>query len=109
MEYAYSCCDLVISRCGASTVAEIIAKGLPSILIPYPYATAGHQKANAEFLAKRGGCLIIDDNQLTGELLARSIIHLMGDRAELRGMAENTRRLSIGDAAAKMADLIEAM
>ncbi|MDH5661977.1 MAG: undecaprenyldiphospho-muramoylpentapeptide beta-N-acetylglucosaminyltransferase [Elusimicrobiota bacterium] len=109
MEYAYSCCDLVISRSGASTVAEIIAKGLPSILIPYPYATSGHQKANAEFLSKRGGCLLIEDSQLTGELLADVIIRLIGDEAELRGMAKNTRRLSINDAATKMADLIEAM
>lgn len=109
MEYAYSCCDMVISRSGASTVAEIIAKGLPSILIPYPYATRGHQKANAEFLSKRGGCLLIEDNQLTGELLADVIIHLIDDEAELRGMAENTRRLSIDDAATRMANLIEAM
>ncbi|MFQ5866419.1 MAG: undecaprenyldiphospho-muramoylpentapeptide beta-N-acetylglucosaminyltransferase [bacterium] len=109
MEYAYSCCDLVISRSGASTVAEIIAKGLPSILIPYPYATAGHQKTNAEFLSKRGACLLIEDDQLTGEILADIIIHLIDDQAELRGMADNTRRLSIDDAATRMADLIEAM
>ncbi len=108
MEYAYSCCDLVISRSGASTVAEIIAKGLPSILIPYPYATGGHQKANAEFLSKREGCLLIEDSQLTGELLADVIIRLIGDEAELRRIAENTRGVSIDDAAAKMADLFEA-
>ncbi len=109
MEYAYGCCDLVISRSGASTVAEIIAKGLPSILIPYPYATAGHQKANAEFLSKKGACLLIEDNQLTGELLADIIIRLIDNESELRGMAENTRRLSIDDAATRMADLIESM
>jgi len=109
MEYAYSCCDLVISRSGASTVAEIIAKGLPSILIPYPYATGGHQKTNAEFLSKRGACLLIEDNQLTGELLANIIIRLIDDQVELREMVDNTRRLSIDDAATRMADLIEAM
>ena len=109
MEYAYSCCDLVICRSGASTVAEIIAKGLPSILIPYPYATAGHQKANAEFLSKRGACLLIEDSHLTGELVADTIIHLLDNEEELRGMAENTRRLSIDDAATRMAELIEAM
>jgi UDP-N-acetylglucosamine--N-acetylmuramyl-(pentapeptide) pyrophosphoryl-undecaprenol N-acetylglucosamine transferase len=109
MEYAYSCCDLVISRSGASTVAEIIAKGLPSILIPYPYATAGHQKANAEFLSKRGACLLIEDNQLTGELLADIIIRLIDDEVRLMRMAENARSLSIDDAAARMADLIEAI
>jgi len=109
MEHAYSCCDLVISRSGASTIAEIIAKGLPSILIPYPYATGGHQKANANLLSKRGGCLLIEDSRLTGELLADVIIRLIEDEAELRRIAENTRRLSIDDAATKMADLIEAM
>lgn len=109
MEYAYSCSDLVISRSGASTVAEIIAKGLPSILIPYPYATAGHQKANAEFLSKRGTCLLIEDNQLTGELLADTIINLIDNEAVLKEMAENTKSLSTDDAATRMADLIEAM
>jgi len=109
MEYAYSCCDLVISRSGASTVAEIIAKGLPSILIPYPYATAAHQKANAEFLSKRGACLLIEDECLTDELLTDTIIRLIDDEAELGKMAENARRLSIDDAAARMANLIEAM
>jgi len=109
MEYAYSCCDLVISRSGASSVAEIIAKGLPSILIPYPYATRGHQKANAEFLSKRRACLLIEDNRLTGELLADSIIHLIDNEAELREMAENTKSLSIDDAATRIANLIEAM
>ena len=109
MEYAYSCCDLVISRSGASTVAEIMAKGLPSVLIPYPYATRGHQKANAELLSKRGASLLIEDNQLTGELLTDIIIHLINDESELRGMAENTRRVSIEDAATRMADLIDAM
>jgi len=108
MEYAYSCCDLVISRSGACTVAEIIAKGLPSILIPYPYATAGHQKANAEFLSEREACLLIENNQVTGELLADIIMDLINDEVKLRRMAENTRSLSIDDAATRMADLIEA-
>ena len=109
MEYAYSCCDLVISRSGASTVAEIMAKGLPSILIPYPYATAGHQKVNAGFLSARGASVVIEDDRLTGPLLTDTIIRLINDEAELKQMVENTRRLSIGDAATRMADLIEAM
>jgi UDP-N-acetylglucosamine--N-acetylmuramyl-(pentapeptide) pyrophosphoryl-undecaprenol N-acetylglucosamine transferase len=109
MEYAYSCSDLVISRSGASTVAEIIAQGLPSILIPYPYATRNHQKANAEFLFKRRACLLIEDNKLTGELLADTIIRLLDNEAELREIVENTKRLSTGDAATRIADLIAAM
>jgi len=108
MEYAYSCCDLVISRSGASSIAEIIAEGLPSILIPYPYATAGHQKANAELLSKKGASLLIEDERLTGELLSDTIIRLINDEAELGRMAANARRLSVDNAATRMADLIEA-
>jgi len=109
MEYAYSCSDLVISRSGASTVAEIISKALPSILIPYPYATASHQKANAEFLSKRGACILIEDNRLTGELLADTIISLLENEARLREMAENMIRIRAADVGDRMANLIEAM
>jgi len=107
MEYAYSCSDLVICRSGASTVSEIVAKGLPSILVPYPYATGGHQKANAEFLSRRGASLLIEDHHLTPELLADTIIRLLDKKTELKSMAENARRLSFGDGAARIADLIE--
>jgi len=109
MEYAYSCCDLVVSRAGATTIAEIIAKGLPSVLIPYPYATSGHQKANARFLSERKASIVIEDNRLTGELLADTVIRLIDNEAVLKEMADNVRRLAIYDAAARMADLIEAM
>jgi len=72
MQYAYSASDLVISRGGATTIAEIIFFGLPAIIIPYPFAYK-HQMANAKVLEKKGCAAIIDDNKLDGNLLRTHI------------------------------------
>jgi UDP-N-acetylglucosamine--N-acetylmuramyl-(pentapeptide) pyrophosphoryl-undecaprenol N-acetylglucosamine transferase len=63
MAEAYSAAALVIARSGAMTIAELSACGIPSILIPYPYASDGHQEKNARFLEEQGGsiCLLEDD------------------------------------------------
>ncbi|MFH0913464.1 MAG: UDP-N-acetylglucosamine--N-acetylmuramyl-(pentapeptide) pyrophosphoryl-undecaprenol N-acetylglucosamine transferase [Candidatus Omnitrophota bacterium] len=72
MQYAYSASDLVISRGGATTIAEIIFFGLPAIIIPYPFAYK-HQMANAKVLEEKGCVDIIDDNKLDGNLLRAHI------------------------------------
>lgn len=68
MHYAYSSADLVISRAGAGSVFEIARFGLPSVLVPYPYA-AGHQTENAKFLAGRGAALLLEDQKMSDEML----------------------------------------
>ncbi|ACI20699.1 undecaprenyldiphospho-muramoylpentapeptide beta-N-acetylglucosaminyltransferase [Thermodesulfovibrio yellowstonii] len=73
MVEAYSVADLVISRAGASTVAELTAIGKASILIPYPYAAYNHQEMNARRLLSRGACELILDRELNGEVLAKKI------------------------------------
>jgi UDP-N-acetylglucosamine--N-acetylmuramyl-(pentapeptide) pyrophosphoryl-undecaprenol N-acetylglucosamine transferase len=77
MDYAYSAADLVISRSGACTIAEIMYFKLPAILIPYPYATSSHQLKNAQFLENYNPCIIIKDEDLSGEVLLSSIIKLL--------------------------------
>lgn len=74
MVEAYSVADLVISRAGASTVAELTAIGKASILIPYPYAAYNHQEMNARRLLSRGACELILDRELNGEVLAKRLI-----------------------------------
>lgn len=71
MAEAYSVADLVISRAGASTLAEITAIGKASILIPYPYAAYNHQEINARRLLSRGACELILDRDLSGQSLAK--------------------------------------
>lgn len=72
MQFAYSACDLAISRAGATSIAEIIYFQIPAILVPYPYA-AGHQSANAEVLSEAGCATVIRDEDLTAESLKQEL------------------------------------
>ncbi len=99
----YAASDLVVCRAGAGTIAEITAFGLPAILIPYPYAIAGHQQANAEMMAKHGAAIIIPDSKLTGRTLADAIIALLNDPHGLEQMAEQARHLGKPEAAREVA------
>ena len=74
---AYAWADLVICRAGAMTVSEVAAMGLPSILIPYPYAIDDHQTANAQYLVSAGAGIMIAQQQLTVEFLAQQIKQLI--------------------------------
>ncbi len=95
--------DLVVSRAGASTLAEITWMGLPSILIPFPHAAAGHQEANALALERRGAALVIKDNDISGEKLYEKVDSLMRERDRLRIMAERSRRCGDPQASSKLA------
>lgn len=94
MAWAYNQSDLVIGRAGATTIAELIALGKPSILIPYPYAANNHQQVNARLLVKRGAAHMISDQDLSGKQLAETIrifyfhpqtLKIMGNRAASMG------------------------
>ncbi|OHB33873.1 MAG: undecaprenyldiphospho-muramoylpentapeptide beta-N-acetylglucosaminyltransferase [Desulfuromonadaceae bacterium GWC2_58_13] len=87
MAAAYARSHLVICRAGATTLAELTACGRPAILIPYPYAAADHQTANAQSLASRGAALMLPQSDLTPALLARLVGDLLDDRERLLGMA----------------------
>ena len=88
MEVAYAASDLVISRAGAMTLAEITMCRLPSILIPYPYAAAGHQVANARSLEKSGAAVVIVEKDLEGYVLAKEISRLLDDSNTLKKMQQ---------------------
>lgn len=75
---AYAAADLVISRAGATTVAELGALGVPAVLVPYPHATADHQAHNARVLAATGQASVITESDLTAEALAARIGQVMG-------------------------------
>lgn len=88
MPSAYSWADIVICRAGALTVAEIAASGVPSILIPYPYAVDDHQTKNAQYLANAGAALIIQERDLTLEKLSNILLHFANNPQELQTMAQ---------------------
>jgi UDP-N-acetylglucosamine--N-acetylmuramyl-(pentapeptide) pyrophosphoryl-undecaprenol N-acetylglucosamine transferase len=91
--------DLVISRAGATTLAELTASGKPSILVPLPTATDDHQRKNADVLARAGAADVIDQRELTGAALAGRLLALAGDAARRASMAQAARRLARPDAA----------
>ncbi|BCR03962.1 UDP-N-acetylglucosamine--N-acetylmuramyl-(pentapeptide) pyrophosphoryl-undecaprenol N-acetylglucosamine transferase [Desulfuromonas versatilis] len=87
MAAAYARAHLVLCRAGATTIAELTACGRPSILVPYPYAAADHQTANAQALASKGAGLLLPQSDLNAELLGRMIGDLFHDRERLLSMA----------------------
>ena len=91
MADGYAVADLVVSRAGMITVAELCAWGLPSILVPLPTAAADHQTHNARVLAEAGASQLLRQEALTPASLGETIAGLLGDRARLAAMAERAR------------------
>ena len=85
MADGYAVADLVVSRAGMITVAELCAWGLPSILVPLPTAAADHQTHNARVLAEAGAALLLPQSELTPERLARSVDDCCVSRTAPRG------------------------
>ncbi|MDD3471379.1 MAG: undecaprenyldiphospho-muramoylpentapeptide beta-N-acetylglucosaminyltransferase [Syntrophaceae bacterium] len=99
----YKWADLVVSRSGASTLAELTALGKPAILVPYPFAIKDHQLYNAKFLEARGAARIVLDSELSSGILVKSIIELMAQQETLEKMALNSRKLGRPQAARTIA------
>jgi UDP-N-acetylglucosamine--N-acetylmuramyl-(pentapeptide) pyrophosphoryl-undecaprenol N-acetylglucosamine transferase len=105
MELGYAVADLVVSRAGATTVAEVTACGLPGVLVPYPHATARHQEANAAAVVRSGGAVVIPDGVLDGTTLAGRIRQLLDDSDRLGSMARGAAAFGRPGAADALADL----
>ncbi len=109
MATAYAASDPVVSRSGATAIAEIETVGRPSLLVPYPYATEGHQMKNARALEKEGAAVVVPDDELNGERLADEISELLKDAARLALMAQRARALARPDAAERVAETVLAL
>jgi len=103
MAAAYRWADLVVCRSGASTVCELAAVGLPSVLIPYPYHSDNQQTANAEWLSDNGAAVLIQQADLTINLLLKTLKDLDGGRSRLRTMAERASSIAVRDASERIA------
>ena len=103
VELAYAAADIVVCRAGAASVAEVAAVGLPSILVPYPYARGNHQEANARALERAGGARVLLDADATGERLGATLEPLLGDPGEIARMSEAARRFGRPNAADELA------
>jgi UDP-N-acetylglucosamine--N-acetylmuramyl-(pentapeptide) pyrophosphoryl-undecaprenol N-acetylglucosamine transferase len=108
MEDVYGAADLIIARSGAASLSEISYFGLPTILIPYPFATDNHQSLNAAIYSRDNAAAVLEGAEANGENLANLIDTLLSDPKRRRMMGERMRALAITDAATKIAELLEA-
>ena len=107
MGEALAAADIVLSRAGASSIAEIAAVGVPSILVPYPFATADHQTTNAHLLVDAGAAVLVSDDQIDTPAFSDALLKLVDDeeaRSELRRHAQG---LAQDRAAVVLADNVE--
>jgi UDP-N-acetylglucosamine--N-acetylmuramyl-(pentapeptide) pyrophosphoryl-undecaprenol N-acetylglucosamine transferase len=105
---AYAAADIVVTRAGASTLAELAATGTPAILVPYPYASADHQMKNAEVVQAAGAARILRDDELSGERLTAELRAAL-EPATARELRSAAGRRSSGDARARIFERIVAL
>ena len=99
---ALAAADIVVARAGGS-VLEVAVAGLPSILVPYPHATADHQTQNARFMERAGAAAVVPDAELDGPRLAREVGALLGAPERMRAMAKAASAVARPDAAERIA------
>jgi UDP-N-acetylglucosamine--N-acetylmuramyl-(pentapeptide) pyrophosphoryl-undecaprenol N-acetylglucosamine transferase len=103
----YAEADLIISRAGATTVAEIKASGRAAVLVPFPFAADDHQTRNAESMVTEGAAMMISNADLNGQKLASTIRSLLSDIPRLQEMERNAKRIAVLDAEQRIVDLAE--
>jgi UDP-N-acetylglucosamine--N-acetylmuramyl-(pentapeptide) pyrophosphoryl-undecaprenol N-acetylglucosamine transferase len=103
----YADADLIVSRAGATTVAEIKASGRASILIPLPTAADDHQTKNAKAMVEENAAVLISNADLNGEALASAIRSMLSDTQKLDAIEKNARRIAVLDAEQRIVDLAE--
>ncbi len=105
MGAAYSRCDLVISRAGAISVSELLAAGVPAIMVPLVVKTTSHQLGNAQYVQSHGAGICMPQSDLTAERLSEKLCSL--DRSQLIEMAEKAKAMGRLHATETVADCLE--
>lgn len=101
--------DVIVSRAGASTLSEIMALQIPSILIPSPYVPNNHQYKNAVDLVEKNAALLIEEKNLSGKLLVEKIDELINNKELYKDIKENLKKLSITDSADRIYNVLKEM
>jgi len=104
MGIAYCAADVVISRAGALSLAELCLYGKPSLLVPLPTAAGNHQEANARNMEQYGASILVLQKELTTDRLTKELIELLKDEARLATMAEKAKGLAKPDSARLIVD-----
>jgi undecaprenyldiphospho-muramoylpentapeptide beta-N-acetylglucosaminyltransferase len=108
MPQLYRAADVCVSRAGAMSVAELLVAGVPAILVPLPGAPRDHQTRNAEAVVALGAAVHVPDPECDGERLAKELEALLTDAGRLEAMGAAARRHAHPDAAARIAELVDA-
>ncbi len=96
--------DLVLSRAGATTLAELAVMGLPALLVPYPHAADNHQERNGRFYADGGGAVLLRESLLNGNILAEEITTLLYNEQNLHRMGAAMKSMARPDATGRIID-----
>ncbi|NLW45544.1 MAG: undecaprenyldiphospho-muramoylpentapeptide beta-N-acetylglucosaminyltransferase [Syntrophomonadaceae bacterium] len=107
MELALAMADLAVCRAGAATLSELAVRGVPAILVPYPYAAENHQEKNARYLEKKGAALVIIDEFLDQQTLAAKINELLNNKFRLLRMGQIMKNEGRPRALEDILDIIE--
>jgi UDP-N-acetylglucosamine--N-acetylmuramyl-(pentapeptide) pyrophosphoryl-undecaprenol N-acetylglucosamine transferase len=108
MASVYAVADLILCRAGASSMTELAHAGLPSILVPYPYAADDHQTKNAEVFAAAGAAKMVQQADLDAAGLASMVDAIIGREEVIMKMKTSARSLDVPDAAARVCSAMEA-
>ena len=100
-------CDLMISRAGASTIAEITALEVPTIFIPSPYVTNNHQYKNAQVLVKKDAALLIEEKDFNIDNLINNIDNILNNKKEYNKIKKNLNNLGIKDSSNRIYELLK--
>lgn len=105
----YQAADLAVCRAGAMTLSELMAMGLPAVLIPFPFAAADHQYKNAMALDKKGAAVVIKDDQQIAQKLKELLPHLLADQQKIEQMAQAMKSLHKPDSIDHILTLLESL
>jgi UDP-N-acetylglucosamine--N-acetylmuramyl-(pentapeptide) pyrophosphoryl-undecaprenol N-acetylglucosamine transferase len=107
MEARFAEADLVLSRSGATTCAELTAGGKAAVLVPFAAAADDHQRTNARAMEAAGAARMVEEKDLRGDVLARVVAEVLEPPGRLQAMEDASRRLGRPQAASRVADLLE--
>ena len=108
MQEAYSAADFAIARSGAASLSELAYFGLPSLLVPYPFAAEDHQTFNAKIFTDAKAAVALKERETTADYLAKIVLEILRSPTKLSAMAAEARRLAPPDAAALLVETLEA-
>lgn len=105
MDYAYGVADIVVSRSGATTIAELTRIGKPAVLIPYPYSAADHQTINAKTVAQMGAAVVVKDTEVQ-TMLGTTLQELLNDSSKMASMSKLSKAMGKPDAGRIIAEKV---